>query len=237
VSSDPEKGSFEKIAAGTDVLYDLCWTADGKIVYASNDTGSYDLYVSDPDGENRRQLTFDRTGNESAPVATPDGRYIVFSSDRTGRPALYRISPDGTGVTSLTSPTTEHGDSEPQATPDGQWLLIVHTTLGTLYRVNPQTGEATLVNLGGASLTRGDGLRLQGHTLFVVRNSENKIEALRLDRDWASATLEATITNPEFDVPTTIGLFGSSLYAVNARFTTPPTPDTTYLAVRVPRVP
>ena len=30
-----------------------------------------------------------------------------------------------------------------------------------LYRVNPQTGSATLVDLGGASLTAGDGLRLR----------------------------------------------------------------------------
>ena len=36
-------------------------------------------------------------------------------------------------------------------------------------------------------------------------------------------------------VPTTIAMFGSSLYAVNARFATPPTPDTTYTIVRVAR--
>ena len=46
-----------------------------------------------------------------------------------------------------------------------------------------------------------------------------------------------TITDPNFDVPTTVGVFGSSLYAVNARFTTPPTPDTTYTVVRVSRKP
>jgi sugar lactone lactonase YvrE len=124
-----------------------------------------------------------------------------------------------------------------EASSDGRWLLIVNSTTGNLYRVDPQTGEATLVDLGGASLTNGDGLRLQGQTLFVVRNRLNQIDVIRLNRDWTSGAVEDTITDPNFDVPTTIGLFGSSLYAVNARFTTPPTPDTTYTIVRVSRVP
>jgi hypothetical protein len=43
-----------------------------------------------------------------------------------------------------------------------------------------------------------------------------------------------TITDPNFDTPTTMAFFGAFIYAVNARLTTPPTPDTTYTVVRVP---
>jgi hypothetical protein len=35
-------------------------------------------------------------------------------------------------------------------------------------------------------------------------------------------------TSPEFDVPTTAALFGSDLYVVNARLSTPRTPETEY---------
>ena len=124
-----------------------------------------------------------------------------------------------------------------EASPDGQWLLLVHSARGELYRVDPQTGEATLVELGGASLTNGDGLRLRGNTLYVVRNRLNEIVVLNLDREWASGSVEGTLTDPNFDVPTTVDRFGNALYAVNARFTTPPTPDTPYTIVRIPRVP
>jgi sugar lactone lactonase YvrE len=120
-----------------------------------------------------------------------------------------------------------------EASSNGKWLLIVHSARGELYRVDPQTGDATLVDLGGASLTNGDGLRLLGHTLYVVRNRLNEIVVLNLADDWTSGSVEGTLTNPNFDVPTTVGLFGDSLYAVNARFNTPPTPDTTYTVVRV----
>ena len=59
---------------------------------------------------------------------------------------------------------------------------------------------------------------------------------LKLDRSFGSGKQIATITNTGFDVPTTLGAFGKFLYVVNARFTTPPTPDTTYTVVRVDAV-
>jgi len=119
------------------------------------------------------------------------------------------------------------------ATPDGQTLLVINSTTGILYAVDAATGEATAVDAGGALLTQGDGILLRGTTLWVVRNRSNEIVELQMAPDWQSATPVATITDPDFDVPTTVALQGSRLYAVNARFTTPPTPDTEYDVVLV----
>ncbi len=57
-----------------------------------------------------------------------------------------------------------------------------------------------------------------------MRNRLNEIAVLRLSPDLASATLTGTLTDPDFAVPTTVAAFGSSLYAVNARFGTPDPP-------------
>ena len=108
-------------------------------------------------------------------------------------------------------------------------------SLGTLYRVDPDTGEATEIDLGGESVTNGDGILLQGKTLFVVRNQLNQIAEIQLSPDLSSGTLIDTITDDSFDVPTTLALFGNRLYAVNARFNTPPTPTTEYSIVQVKR--
>jgi sugar lactone lactonase YvrE len=124
-----------------------------------------------------------------------------------------------------------------EATPDGMSVLIVHSSRGELYLVDKETGEATLVNLGGSSLTNGDGLRFAGDLLYVVRNRLNLVEEVRLAADLTQGKVVRSITNPDFDVPTTLAAFGSTLYAVNARFTTPPTPATTYTAVGFQRVP
>jgi sugar lactone lactonase YvrE len=120
-----------------------------------------------------------------------------------------------------------------EATANGKWLIIVNSTVGALYRVEPLTGVATQIDLGGESVSAGDGLLLRGHTLYVVRNQLNEIAIVELAPDLSSGEIVGTITNPNFDIPSTIAAFGNALYAVNARFTTPPTPSTPYSIVRV----
>ena len=130
--------------------------------------------------------------------------------------------------------TTGFNASGIVASPDGRTLLIVQSNTGLLFRVSARTGVARQVDLGGASLTNGDGLVRRGNTLYVVRNQFNQIVRIQLGRDYASGRVTGTITDPNFDTPTTIAAFGPFLYAVNARLTTPPTPTTTYTVVRVP---
>ena len=122
-----------------------------------------------------------------------------------------------------------------EATPNGRWLIVVNHAVGFLYRVDPGTGNATKIDLGGATVTAGDGLLLHGAILYVVRNNLNQIAVVKLSRDLLHGSVKGTISSPNFDIPTTIARFGNSLYAINARFTTPPTPSTTYTVVKVER--
>lgn len=121
------------------------------------------------------------------------------------------------------------------ATPNGRWLIAVQTANGFLYRINPDTGEATLIDLGGATVPNGDGILIQGRTLYVVQNLQNKISVIRLDGTFTSGEIVDEIRSDNFDVPTTMAAFGSRFYLVNARFTTPATPTTPYDMVAVRR--
>ena len=58
---------------------------------------------------------------------------------------------------------------------------------------------------------------------------------IRLDAGGTSGTLVDQLTSDQFDVPTTVARYGSSLFLPNARFSTPPTPDTEYQVVRIDR--
>ncbi|GLW46137.1 hypothetical protein Stsp02_17990 [Streptomyces sp. NBRC 14336] len=121
-------------------------------------------------------------------------------------------------------------------TPDGSALLVVQSGVGALHRVNPRTGVTELVDLGGADpLTNGDGLLLVGRTLYVVQNRQNAVDVFTLAADGRSGVFRRRITDPAFDVPTTVAAFRGRLYLPNARFTTTPTPETTYTVVSVPR--
>jgi sugar lactone lactonase YvrE len=122
-----------------------------------------------------------------------------------------------------------------EATPNGKTLIIVQSATGKLFNVDPATGAADEIDLGGANANNGDGLLLEGKTLYVVQNQQNKIAAFELSGNLRSATLVGEITDGDFDIPTTVARFGDALYAVNARFSSGQSPDLEYDIVRVER--
>jgi hypothetical protein len=117
------------------------------------------------------------------------------------------------------------------ATPDGRTLIVVNSTTGKLFAVDARTGFARLID--APPVVNGDGILLVGPLLFVVQNDDNKIAALLLDRKLRRGVLIRELTDPDFDIPTTVARIGFKLYAINARFSTPPTPTTPYDVVRV----
>jgi sugar lactone lactonase YvrE len=121
-----------------------------------------------------------------------------------------------------------------EATEDGRWLIAVQTNRGLLYRIDPSTGTAKRIDLGGASMVNGDGLLLQEGRLYVVQNFFNKVSVVRLNpQSFSSGKVVDEMTSPNFDVPTTIASLGDRLYLVNSRFTTPATPTTPYTMVAI----
>ena len=120
-------------------------------------------------------------------------------------------------------------------TPDRRGLLIVQSITGMLFRVDPHTGVARTVDLGGEVLTNGDGLLREGRTLYAVQNRLNKVAVLRLDGAGTRAKVVERVDDERFDVPTTVAAFGGRLYLPNARFTTPPEPTTTYSVTAIRR--
>jgi hypothetical protein len=127
------------------------------------------------------------------------------------------------------------------ATPNGKTLILVNTESGALYTVDPDTGEASSIDLGGADVASGDGIVLDGKTLYVVQNFLNQIAVVHLTPDLSSGVVGSPITSPEFRIPTTAAEFGGALYAVNARFDAydfndPPTAvGVAFEVVRVPK--
>ena len=77
---------------------------------------------------------------------------------------------------------------------------------------------ATQVDLGGTPLTNGDGLLLKGRTLYVVQNRLNQVAVVHLNRHGTRGVVVDTLSSPDFDVPTTVAIFGPWLYLPNARF-------------------
>jgi len=107
------------------------------------------------------------------------------------------------------------------ATRNGKTLIAVQSSNGKLFRIDPASGVAREISLGGESVPAGDGILLKGKTLYVVQNTLNRVAVIALASNLSSGRLLTRLADPDFSVPTTIDDHGKRLWAVNARFGTP----------------
>ena len=104
----------------------LSWAPDGRIAFASNESGAMDIWLMNADGTNRKQLT-SNSGQNVNPSVSPDGSYIVYSSGRDGVKNIWRINVDGSNPQRLTNGGT---DGQPDISSDGKWLVYSNLTGG-----------------------------------------------------------------------------------------------------------
>lgn len=66
----------------------------GKIVYASDEDGDYDIYIMDIDGATVKKLT-ENTVDDTNPRFSPDGRRVLFENERNGELTLMLVDAAG----------------------------------------------------------------------------------------------------------------------------------------------
>ncbi|MDX6719028.1 MAG: hypothetical protein QOJ63_1282 [Solirubrobacteraceae bacterium] len=122
--------------------------------------------------------------------------------DLTGTPFAYGDGFNANGIVSFD---------------DDAVLVVVQSNTGKLFRIDTRTRAVSEIDLGGATLTQGDGLAAQASRLFVVRNVGEIVE-LRLRRDRRAGRIVRTITSRALMFPTTIARDDDRLLVVNAQF-------------------
>jgi hypothetical protein len=212
----------------------------GLLYVAGGDTG--EAYVYDAStGADVESYSFPEAGFINDVVVTKEAAWFTDSFNQV----LYKVpvAPNGTpgGQADVeTVPLT--GDIVFQdgfnvngidATPDGSTLVIVQSNTGQLFTVDASSGETTEIDLGGEDVTNGDGILLDGSTLFVVQNFFNEVAEVALSPDLSTGTVVSRTGSDGFDVPTTVAEFGNRLYLPNARFGTPVTPTTDYWITQI----
>lgn len=121
----------DRIASGRE---ELCY----KIVYAVREAdGSSHLYLMNPNGGNREQVTYGPFHN-GYPCFSPDGLHIAFVSDRQGLTDIFAINIDGMGMKNLTN-TPDIWEHCPTWSPDGR--RICFESHMALYVLDLKTGE------------------------------------------------------------------------------------------------
>ncbi len=124
---------------------ELSWAPDGKIVYESEAGASPAISVMEADGSGARLLTGELTGRAyvGRGNVSPDGRYVVFTSDLKGERHIWRLNIDGSNPVQLTNGT---GEDNPYCSPDGRWVFYTKleragANLPMIGRVSIDSGE------------------------------------------------------------------------------------------------
>jgi Tol biopolymer transport system component len=120
---------------------------DGRIIFVKFAGRDVNIFSMNENGDNEKQLT-SKSGINQNPAVSPDGRYIVFSSNRNAFHAIWRMNADGTGAMQLTKPDNA-SDLQPEITPDGKTVIFVRNNLGggnsKLMKIPIDGGEATFL--------------------------------------------------------------------------------------------
>jgi Tol biopolymer transport system component len=127
------------------------YSPDGRTIAFSRNTDAFnsDIFLMNADGSNLRRLTrsqgtHDEQGEEMTPTWSPDGRTLVFASNRDGNLELYAIDRSGRNERRIT--TTPRLDEEnPRFSSDGKRILYVANG-----RVRTSKPDGSLVRVLGS---------------------------------------------------------------------------------------
>jgi Tol biopolymer transport system component len=104
-------------------------------VYLARGEPQQDLFIAGLDGAPKQRLT-DDAAQDVIPRWSPDGQWIAFISDRSGKYEIWKIRPDGTGLSQMTYEPGKEVIS-PTWSPDGKRFLY------QIRNVNPFIIDAT----------------------------------------------------------------------------------------------
>jgi eukaryotic-like serine/threonine-protein kinase len=118
-----------------------------RIAFASDRSGSDEIWVCDSDGSNAVQLT--ALGDGGTPRWSPDGERIAFDSSRDGQHELYVVSANGGQPRRLT--THPSSDIIPSWSRDGKWIYFASNRSGEyqVWKMPADGGEAIQVTQKG----------------------------------------------------------------------------------------
>lgn len=202
VTSQSEDSSAMPI---TQTKYDqisgMAWTPDKRIVHALRRAGeNWSIWSIKADGRDRVQLT-KAAGNDLYPSVSPDGRYVVFTSTRSGTTNIWRMDSDGNNLLQLTN-----GPSEwwPSISLDGRWVIYTSfaSNRPTLWKISIDGGSPVQLTQHFSMLPvvspTGDRVACyfwDGDSQFELKMAVVKIEDGQLIETFASPSAQFQTLN------------------------------------------
>lgn len=123
----PLTGGEPKLITEETPSYFHGWAPNNKeLVYVAQREGKkvFNIYRNSIEGGKEVQLTDIKPGEHTDGCEySPDGKYIYYNGQHTGKMQLWRIKPDGTDREQLTF--DDFNNWFPHISPDGKWILFI----------------------------------------------------------------------------------------------------------------
>ena len=121
ITSDGQADTLRRVLDSTRPESNPDLSPDGSLLaFDTTRSGSSEIWLSSPDGDNARQLTYLGNAMTGSPRWSPEGRRIAFDSRVDGQSELFVIGTDGSGLTRLTD--SDHNEVLPTWSRDGRYL-------------------------------------------------------------------------------------------------------------------
>jgi Tol biopolymer transport system component len=181
------------------------------------DTNIYRMDGPGPDGEPRPyeqcgvRLVVDSTALDREPMLSPDGRRMVFTSDRWGTYEIHAADADGSHQEALTQmgPTAL---GSPRWSPDGRTVVFDRYENGhsSIYTVNAGGGQPSRVTIGEFRDIRPSYSR-DGQWIYFASNRSGRLEIWKVPADGGPPLqLTHNVGSEPFEAPD-----GALLYYTN----------------------
>jgi dipeptidyl aminopeptidase/acylaminoacyl peptidase len=175
-------------------MFSWDWSGDGRLVlYSASDpkTGKTHLWTVTVDGEKKRELITQTQFNELQPQISPDGRWISYMSDESGRYEIYvrpfSVSPQQGGKIKV----SEGGGTEARWRRDGKELLYLSgdtKLMAVEVSTTPNFKAGVPQSLFQTRVRRGSGFQWDispdGKRFLIATVSAEKSDAITIVTNW-----------------------------------------------------
>ena len=185
--------------------YGVSQMPDGKILYTKKVGEEINIFSMNEDGSDERQLTSE-SGLNLEPIATPDGNYIIFVSNRKGNYQVWRMNADKTNPVQLTD-VQNAMDRHIQIANNGKTVIFTRQksdgSRALLMKISIEGGNAQPLFPESqysefAPMISPDGKRLAYHALHYdnqTSNFERSVKIVGLDGEKVDKTIESIDVN------------------------------------------
>ena len=155
LSTKGARSSPQKLIASSRMDAEGEYSADGKrIVFSSDRSGSFEIWVANDDGSNPVQLTSLGGSNTGSPCWSPDGKRIAFDSRLEGHSDIFILNSEGGAPHRLTTENAEN--NIPAWSRNGEWVYFSSDRGGKwqIWKVPSAGGASVQVTKNGGFFTR-----------------------------------------------------------------------------------